>query len=289
MTKWATFIFLIVLLVTSCQKKDEAVPFDIFNYSLTKTLMSAKSLDVFSTSKTIGIPLLILEGESVDLKKSVQKKCCLFFQRPFKGVQGKLWLSFVNLNEECALNTDALLTEGVDDLNVELQGPTKNSYLLLKSKMGNSEQLLKIPLVNLKNRPPYKYAEQEKITGFSPLLKIVHDNSSLFKIGKEDDAYSKKNAKRCFQVNENCETVGENLCEFCRYGWFEVVDYACPQGGSRFCGENKCGEKGEPACPSGKKVFSLEGVNLCFDDSEAGFCQGDLRPVCNEENILICR
>lgn len=288
MNKWI-FVVLGSLLFWSCQKQEEVISYDVFKYSLTKTLMASKSLKVIPASKTVGIPLLLLEGEGSDLKKSVQKKYCLFFQRPFKETQGKIWLSFVNLTEDCALNTDALLTEGIEDLTLELQGPKKNSQIAITSKIKQKDNSFKIPLLNLKERLPYKFAESEKVIGFAPLLKVVNVNSTQFKIGSATDSYAKKTAKRCLKINESCETVGENLCDLCRYGWYEVVDYACPQGGSRFCGENKCGEKGEPACPSGKKVFGIEGVSLCFDDSEAGFCEGDLRPVCNEENILICR
>lgn len=286
MIKWIKLIS-ILFLVLSCQKKDESVSFELFEYSATKTLMAATRIEVLSLSNTSGIPLLAINGEGHDLRGHSQKRFCLFFQRPYKKSRGQLWLSFVNIADECAIGIDSLRTIGIEKFSVQFVN--KNTHILMTSAFKEKENVQKIPLLNFKEKLSLKYAESEKISGFSPLLQLENNKIKPFKIGSREDSFLKKSAKRCHQVNEDCETVGENLCEFCRYGWYDVVDFACPQGSSKFCGENKCGEKGEPACPSGKKVFGIEGVSLCFDDSEAGFCQGELRPVCNDENILICR
>ena len=77
-----------------------------------------------------------------------------------------------------------------------------------------------------------------------------------------------------------CETIGEYRCDDCRFGWYEVADFNCPQGGSKFCGQNHCGEKNEPACPRGYKIFENE---------DTGICQNELIPVYNQDHILVCQ
>ncbi len=273
----------------SCEKKIDTISNNTFIYFLTKTLIAAEKVQINPMSKAKGLPLLVAEGKSFDLVKPIHKKYCLFYQRPFKDSQGKAWLSFVDLTNDCEVNDSAIFWGGISELSLELQGINKKYHVVIKINHESKKLTQKIPLLNYKDKLPFKFAEQEKIGGYAPLLKVVSKQIISLKVGKKDDSFSRKTAKRCLQVNENCEVVGEDLCDRCRYGQYEVVDYNCPIGGSRFCGENKCGEKDEPACPSGKKVFGISNKQLCFDDSEAGFCQGDLRPVCNEDNILICR
>ena len=106
------------------------------------------------------------------------------------------------------------------------------------------------------------------------------DNLNNKYLGKLGDRVSRGSAIRCQQVDKNCQTVGDDRCDDCRYGWYQVVDYNCPQGGSKFCGQNHCGEKNEPACPRGTKVVGGE---------DAGICQSDLTAVMNADHILICQ
>lgn len=285
LTHFLVFVFLLL----GCQKKEETASYESFKLLLVKTFMNADSIDLHKISLTNGIPLLVVEGHGPSLDKPIQVKYCLYYQRPFKSSFGKLWLSFVNQLEECGISSNAIVAEGFEDFSLEFQPAQKKTYIQIISKINKKEDLVKVPLVNFKQKASYKFAESEKLIGFAPNLRLVGASSMKFKIGNAQDSYPLKTAKRCLQVSENCDVIGENLCNFCRFGSYEVVDYACPQGGSRFCGENRCGEKGEPACPTGKKVFGIEGNSLCFDDSEAGFCQGELRPVCNEDNVLICR
>jgi hypothetical protein len=106
------------------------------------------------------------------------------------------------------------------------------------------------------------------------------ENESNKYLGRLSDRFSRGSSIRCEQVSKDCRTIGENRCDECRYGWYQVVDYQCAQGGSKFCGQNHCGEKGEPACPRGSKVVSVE---------EAGICQNDLTAVLNADHILVCQ
>lgn len=106
------------------------------------------------------------------------------------------------------------------------------------------------------------------------------DSNSNVYLGKLSDRLSRGSSIRCLQVDKSCRQIGEDRCDDCRYGWYQVVDYSCPQGGSRFCGQNHCGEKNEPACIRGTKIVESE---------DLGICQSDLSPVWNADHILICQ
>lgn len=92
----------------------------------------------------------------------------------------------------------------------------------------------------------------------------------------------------CHGVNSNCQDVVGYRCENCPEGFYEVVDFNCPQGGSKYCGVDNCGKKNEPACPRGYKILGSKLKSLCFDGSPAGLCGPGLETFCNEDNILIC-
>lgn len=112
-------------------------------------------------------------------------------------------------------------------------------------------------------------------------------------VGNFSDNYRDGSAELCHQVDRSCQNVTENNCSSCRYGWYEVVDYHCPQGGSKYCGVNRCGDQGQPACPRGEIAASRllgesEILEWCSKDSAAGFCQQGLSAHCDGNGILIC-
>lgn len=95
----------------------------------------------------------------------------------------------------------------------------------------------------------------------------------------------------CYQLNSKCEEILENVCLNCESGFYRVVgEIACPQGHSYYCGPERCGRRGSPACFRGQAYFNqalaLEGT-ACFSGSPAGFCQEGLDTVC-EDSILRC-
>ncbi len=112
-------------------------------------------------------------------------------------------------------------------------------------------------------------------------------------IGKFGDNYRDSSATICHKVNAKCEDEIPNHCSQCAFGAYEVVDHLCPQGGSKFCGINHCGEQGQPACPrgelaAGRSLSQGEVLDWCSKDSPAGFCQNGLTPTCDGNKILIC-
>lgn len=125
------------------------------------------------------------------------------------------------------------------------------------------------------------------ISGTSPL------KSTRKLVGMFSDNYRDGSAELCHQVDRSCQNVTEDTCSDCRYGWYEVVDHHCPQGGSKYCGVNRCGDQGQPACPRGEIAASRllgegEILEWCSKDSVAGFCQQGLSPHCDGNGVLIC-
>ena len=213
-------------------------------------------------------------------------KQCLYYQVPYKEKIGLLKIQEIKNQSDCPElskeDNPLAQLEGVDNFKINI-----NNYKIVmsfdydkkKSEISIPTPNIELGLIHEKYRP---LTEKSMISGLR-LLKLNEDSfdfASNKYLGQLSDRFSNGAAIRCQQINKNCEVVGENRCEQCRYGWYEVVDFQCPQGGSKFCGQNHCGEKNEPACPRGVKVVDLE---------DAGICQNDLVPTPNLENVLICQ
>ena len=94
---------------------------------------------------------------------------------------------------------------------------------------------------------------------------------------------------RCHEVDDECRTVGTYECHRCRFGFFETVESDCKTERTKYCGINRCGEAGMPACPRGRVLLEEIGGDYCGQNSPAGFCQEGLSIFCDERNKLVCR
>ena len=56
----------------------------------------------------------------------------------------------------------------------------------------------------------------------------------------------------------------EFRCDKCKYGWYEGIS---KEGVIRFCGEDRCGERGMPACPRGI-TFINNNRYECYENSK---------------------
>ncbi len=298
MKKTLTSLFLLLLLSASCEKKNaEIIPEDFF-LKLLDSLASLKSIDksyvnLGEIKEPQGIPIVILDGLFSDQEKNLNQRLCLYYQTPFRNKGGKLWFRYLETRFSCSdiENTDFTLLD-LDKLEIKFNQGYKNDILIFTFEHHKMPQTFSIPLISLKKMRPFTYASPIKKDAVSPNLWIrlrTLKNPMDLRIGNINDSFILGSAKKCRKINNKCEIVGEDLCDQCRFGWYEVVDYNCPQGGSRFCGQNNCGKKDEPACPAGAKIFDLENSELCFDESPAGFCQEDLQIVCSKDHILTCR
>ena len=215
-----------------------------------------------------------------------RNKHCVYYQVPYKEKTGRLRVQEIKISDECsevASNESFFASiSGIDKLKISYA----NFKLTLNFESNKKNTIIIIPLPNIESglvHEKYNSLKEKRLTSGLRLLRLSEDSfdfASNKYLGKLSDSFSKGSAIRCHQVDKTCQTIGENRCDDCRYGWYEVVDFQCPQGGSKFCGQNHCGEKNEPACPRGVKVV---------DPEDAGICQSDLEPVLNGDKILVCQ
>lgn len=213
------------------------------------------------------------------------KKHCVYYRVPYKQITGLLKIEEQKDIGECPLLSKEkvwLQLDGLRDLSLKLE----NFQLILNFNYQTQKIVWKFLLPNLEGgliHEKYQPQTEKKLYPGMTFLKISEDSfdpESNIYLGKLSDRMARGTAIRCMQLGKSCQQVGEDRCDECRYGWYQVVDYNCPQGGSRFCGQNHCGEKNEPACVRGTKLFEGE---------DAGICQSDLTAVMNADHILVCQ
>lgn len=197
---------------------------------------------------------------------------CLFYKTPYKTDQGVLKITKVK-NMKCDEITETnFMKDKIDKLRVSY---SKNKFEI---NFYINENKSSVGLFGYKEKVKYKkYSSNvesykvENITLNEVLPKNVLTQGQL-----------------CHGVNSNCTSIVENTCDTCEEGFHEVVDYNCPQGGSKYCGKIECGQKNLPACPRGYEVLNTKLSSLCFDGSPAGNCAPGLKTFCNDDKILIC-
>jgi hypothetical protein len=213
------------------------------------------------------------------------KTHCVYYQIPYKKIPGVIKVEELKEDAPCAeVSTGESLIElsDVKDLTVAL----RNFKLSFTFDQKGKKLSWNFLLPNLSEGMVHEKYQPVKEKKLYPGMTFVRLNDETFLnqnnkyLGKLSDRISRGSGIRCQQVNKDCQVVGEDRCDECRYGWYQVVDYNCPQGGSKFCGQNHCGEKNEPACPRGNKIVEAE---------NAGICQNDLTAVMNADHILICQ
>lgn len=285
-------LYLLLILSASCLKTT-ATPEQIFGLQLKEVMMTAQELDspLFSPfeeselTHPVGTWLWLMEIDS---------RYCLFYRTPLGEKLGEL-----RLNErpeagcrEAFRENVVVALEDVQALNfIELNhrerklGPRQEWVIEGEHQAQEFRWKIFAPLVaGEKGQAP------KKLSSFA--ARTIGPDSVYDKPRKGEyrKRYSDGEALFCHRVDENCEDVESFSCQSCRYGWYEVVDYSCPQGGSKICGPSRCGQRGEPACPRGLKHISQERseIVVCEKDSKAGFCEQGLETHCDENNVLIC-
>lgn len=289
--KFGTLLMLMVL-SASCLKTS-ATPEQIFGLELKEVMTTAEELDspLFSPfdeeelTHPVGAWLWLMEIDS---------QYCLFYRTPLGEKLGEL-----RLNERPESGCREAFGEKII---VELKGVQNLSFIELnhrERKLGPRQEWVvkgehksvpfrwKIfaPLVATeKGKAPKKLSSFSSRT-IKPLAAYQKSQK-----GNYQKRYADGEALFCHRVNENCEDVEAFSCQSCRYGWYEVVDYSCPQGGSKICGPSRCGQRGEPACPRGLEhiVQTRSKIVVCEKGSKAGFCEQGLETHCDENNVLIC-
>ncbi len=235
--------------------------------------------------KPLGVESLILTLKMVDDGGVKIKTHCLYYRVPYKKIIGVLKILELKSDSSCPespVSTSWLELIAIKNLKLKLE----NFKLSLSFSHNEKNIVWTFLLPNLNAgiiHEKYQAARDNKLFPNLSLLRIneesFEESRSLY-VGKINDHFSNGSAHLCYQVNKNCQEVLPDKCDECRFGWYQVVDYQCPRGGSRYCGQNHCGEKGEPACPRGESFLQ---------DQEPGICQSDLSPVWNGDHLLICQ
>ena len=283
-------LFFISFLLYAChpnsvEENNTAMEMKLYN----EWLYSFKIQDLKENGVTItrppGVEQLIIRLTIPTDGGASFKTHCVYYQVPYKKIEGLLKIQELKMEVSCpeiSSGESWAIIDKISDMTVTLE-----DFKLHLDFMRNHKKLNWLFLLpNIDNglvHEKYQAVKEKKLYSGMSILRISEesfDNLNNKYLGKLGDRVSRGSAIRCQQVDKNCQTVGDDRCDDCRYGWYQVVDYNCPQGGSKFCGQNHCGEKNEPACPRGTKVVGGE---------DAGICQSDLTAVMNADHILICQ
>lgn len=96
-----------------------------------------------------------------------------------------------------------------------------------------------------------------------------------------------KDGSICHEVSDECEEKSPSICSQCENGFYEVPN-GCMKG-PKYCGNIKCGTKGNPACRRGYK-FQREETEVfdCRMNSSFAYCAEGLSIFC-EGKRAYCR
>lgn len=90
----------------------------------------------------------------------------------------------------------------------------------------------------------------------------------------------------CHDVDDLCQERSPSRCHECAEGWYEIPN-GCFQG-PKYCGRDRCGEKGMPACRRGMKYQKQEKKFECRTDPSFVYCSPGLMVQC-EGALAYCR
>jgi hypothetical protein len=273
MKKILSILFL--LMVISCQQADwrEDVKSQLFK--IDNFVLNTSYLNKGNMRSPLNTWLEVLSF------KKDRKIHCLFYKTPFGDKKGVLKITSVKKGKCDPFAEGNVLTDKLVDFSfnyvsgAHVEKSNILEFLVVEKK---AVEKLEIPLLNYEAAKKYQRYDNQLNDSF------VDDVA----FGVSTEVSKLENGQLCHGVNSDCRSVVEYKCDRCVEGVVEVIDYNCPQGGSKYCGRNDCGKKNQPACPRGYKILDSKLASLCFDGSPAGFCEPGLKTFCNEKNILVC-
>ena len=252
--------------------------------------------------------IITFEGSS---DNKIIKYCLNLKISPSEGGTSKLSLNQISSNSNCnesygegLVSLDRLSKVSFFLFNEDktiFSGKMSAYTLTIKFSRNSKDEIIKIALSNAdlnnlkgpKNDISYTRYSTFSVPGKNMGLKLsrVSNKASYdFKkwVGEFTDNYQDRTSKICHQFAKNCIEITANICNDCKYGFYEVLDYNCPQGRTKYCGKSNCGQRGMPACLSGMERLKKESVEVCYENSPYGICQQGLNTFCDENHILIC-
>ncbi len=166
-----------------------------------------------------------------------------------------------------------------------LGGASAYSFYLTYSR-NNKKEKIEVPLIEIKGERDFKRYGNVGREKFLSGVSFRKDPKKIF--SEISGKYIEDKAQLCHKVSKNCIDTTPNECSKCPNGWYEVVDYNCKQGGTKYCAPSFCGEKGEPACVRGYEFTGTNRDDLCIQGSPAGYCRPGLNTYCDDNKILVC-
>ncbi|TNE95222.1 MAG: hypothetical protein EP326_15640 [Deltaproteobacteria bacterium] len=304
--KW---LMTFLLLMTSCVEKSGKVDFET---SILKNVPFALKIDgVFpGINKDLEIKtppntwIRVFQAEVPNQNGEIIFHC-VYYKVPGKeaGV-----LRHIESNESCLGNYKSGKVfdwTGINQLKVWLpeferkifDKTLKPGRFYLTGREEVGDFFFEVPLFNLNLE---RKLERHASTFSSRMLKGVFvakkrdpnvKSQQVKLVGDFEDNYRDRTAKVCHEYSKDCKETTSNSCETCRFGWYSAVGISTCEGQfTRFCGVNKCGQRGMPACPRGiesARRMGLDNIMLCYDGSPLGYCEAGLKTVCDGK-ILVC-
>ena len=314
-----------MFLISSCKKYGEITQFEASTYL---KLLTSYEAQVTHPEYLISVEPLntppatwqnVLRFKALSENGSKDEVICLNYQIPFEkmGISGELHLE--ESSGSCQPGNEKKLAaslKGIKNLRFFLSAEKQllkseqkellPYVLYLKFEIKGEEEWLEFPLINLektrlilgegksKGHDVFKerYASPvidrfipgAQILPYGKLPRLLAPSEGL---GNINDRYEEGKAFRCHDIKADCSEVVSYRCDECRYGWYEVAGSKCKGGYTKFCGVRRCGGKNEVACLRGTHFNQLS--NVCFEGSNAAFCQEGFHTYCDENGILICK
>lgn len=93
-------------------------------------------------------------------------------------------------------------------------------------------------------------------------------------------------AQICFAVDDQCQPIISEQCHLCEKGYFTLYNTHCKTHGTSYCGEIRCGQRGQPACYLGQHHIKQDDFKGCSPFTEEWFCHQGLEIKCSKEGAV---
>lgn len=205
-------------------------------------------------------------------------KDCLVYKTPVNENGGSLRVIQVKLKDDCS---DFLFKKEVviinDIYNFGFSVQDRNLILRIDA------QSLSYKLFNLTLAQEYKLNQRPREnTRIQGAFVSFYDPQ-----GENDSGELLSDGDVCFDVDDRCNVVHPDVCNFCPDGVMVVKSNQCAHAYRKVCTKKACGQQGGFACVRGNRA-SQYGGPYCIVDSPWAFCRKPNRVYC-ENKILVCR
>jgi hypothetical protein len=276
----------LLLILSSCLDRYRVL--ELFDAQATLAFFKATAPE-FAHAELLGETISKPEGLRIELLRArlpQQSSLCLNYEVPdaTRKKLGSIFLIKIKEQDNCLSSIgEALGTlENVSDLSIN---STDNELQLNFIFAGEKQKLV---WEYLAANPLSKNYQRYDRPSERVLKIVLGPKSSSLELARDNAPYIEARPIWCHRVNNSCEDVLSFQCDLCPGPWYEVIDHSCPQGGSKACGSERCGERGNPACILGRSDISVDKGADCVSGSILGHCGPGLVAHCDEEGVLVC-